>query len=310
MEVVEKLGTRMGLATADVVVLVDMVRHHLLLPDVATRRDLDDPATIEAVASAVGSRETLDLLGALTEADSLATGPSAWGEWKAGLVADLVARTARLLAGGPTVPTPTLPTPEHLALMARQELVVEVGGNRLTVVAPDRPGLFARVAGTLALHGLDVRSAAVASSDDGMAVEVFEVEPAFDNPPDWEALRLDVDRALCGRLAVDARLSDRARAYARRRPAAARPAEPRVLFDNEASEAATVVEVRAPDAVGVLYRITRALAEVDLDVRRAKVSTMGHEVVDAFYVVDAAGRKVDDAEHLAEVERAVLAALA
>ena len=310
MEVVEKIGTRMGLPHDDVVVLVDMVRHHLLLPDVATRRDLDDPATAEAVAAAVESRETLELLAALTEADSLATGPSAWGLWKAGLVADLVARTAEVLSGGPRVQAATLPTDDHLAVMARRELVVTIAGNELTVIAPDRPGLFARVAGTLALHGLDVRSAAVASSGDAMAVEVFEVVPAFDNAPDWARVRDDIERAVTGRMALDARLSDRARTYAARRPAAARPAEARVLFDNDATDAATVVEVRAPDGVGVLYRITRALADLDLDVRRAKVSTLGHEVVDAFYVVDAGGRKVTDRGHLDEVERAVLAALA
>src|SRR5664280_3767089 len=65
-----------------------MVPHHLLLPDVASRRDLDDPATTAAVATAVGDRDTLDLLHALTEADSLATGPAAWSAWKAGLVAN------------------------------------------------------------------------------------------------------------------------------------------------------------------------------------------------------------------------------
>ena len=71
--------TRMGFAPADVAVLVDLVRHHLLLPSFATGRDLDDPATIAAVADAVGTEDTLDLLAALTVADSIATGPTAWG---------------------------------------------------------------------------------------------------------------------------------------------------------------------------------------------------------------------------------------
>jgi [protein-PII] uridylyltransferase len=309
IDVVATIGERMGLPKPDVDMLVAMVRHHLLLPDAATRRDIDDPATVDTVAEAVGDRDTLELLAALTEADSLATGPSAWGTWKAGLVSELTARVARRLAGAPAAQAPTLPTAEHVALMARRGLVIEQEGDRLTVVAPDRPGLFARVAGTLSLHGLDVRSAAVASSDDGMAVEVFEVEPAFGSPPEWPRVTADVERALRGRLALEARLTERARVYARRRASAARLAEPRVLFDNEATAAATVVEVRAPDDVGVLYRITRALAEADLDVRRAKVSTLGHEVVDAFYVVDAEGRKVEDREHLAEVERAILDAL-
>ncbi len=177
------------------------------------------------------------------------------------------------------------------------------------MVAPDRPGLFYRVAGTLALHGLAVRSA-VAASEDGMAVEVFEVEPAFGLGTDGDRLGNDVERALDGQLPLEAKLAERARAYSgARRAASAHPAEARVLVDNEASETATVIEVRAPDGVGVLYRITRALAECDLDVRTAKVSTLGHEVVDAFYVTDAEGSKVTDAEHLGEVERAVLAEL-
>ena len=310
VEVVEGIARRMGFDEADVAVLVGLIRHHLLLPDVATRRDLDDPATVDAVAAAVADRDMLELLAALTEADSLATGPSAWGAWKAGLVTELVAKVAARLQGHHHDVGPSLPTPEHRRLMTTGEHAVLVDGGSVTVVAPDRPGLFSRVAGTLALHGLDVRSAA-AAGEDGMAVEVFEVERAFDAPPDWDRLRQDVGRAVTGRLSLEARLAQRARAYAgRRRAAAARPAEPRVLFDDDASATATVVEVRAPDGIGVLYRITRALADCDLDVRTAKVSTLGHEVVDSFYVTDAAGEKLTDPEHRREVELAVLDALA
>ncbi len=306
IEVVGRIAPRMGFSPEDVEILVDLVRHHLLLPDVATRRDLDDPATVEAVASSVGDQQTLELLAALTEADSLATGPAAWGHWKARLVRDLVDRTARHLGGHRQPDTLTLPTPEHAVLMARGEVFVEVHEGGLTVVAPDRPGLFFRVAGTLAVHGLAVRSAAAAGQD-GMAVEVFEVEPVFATPPHPDRLRDDVERALDGQLWLEAKLAERVRAYSgAKRAASAHPAEARVLFDNEASETATVIEVRAPDGVGVLYRITRALAECSLDVRTAKVSTLGHEVVDAFYVTDAEGNKVTAGEQLGQIERAVL----
>src|SRR5213076_3220937 len=107
---------RMGFATAEVELLESMVEHHLLLPDAATRRDLDDPGTIEQVATAVGSVELLELLAALTEADSRATGPSAWSDWKAGLVDTLVARVRHVLRGGPVseVADEGL-TPEQLA---------------------------------------------------------------------------------------------------------------------------------------------------------------------------------------------------
>jgi [protein-PII] uridylyltransferase len=310
IELVDAIGARMGFPPDDVAQLAAMVRHHLLLPDVATRRDLDDPATIDLVAGAVESRDVLDLLAALTVADSEATGPAAWGPWKAGLVAELAARVRLRLEGqhGPE-PGPQL-VDRYAGLVAQRALHVVVEEDEVVVVAPDRPGLFSRVAGTLALHGLDVREAQAASSDDGMAVECFTVTPAFGREPDWDRVRADIERALTGRLALDSRLAARARDYApRMRQSAASASEPRVLFDNAASAGATVVEVRAVDGVGVLYRITRALAECDLDVRTAKVSTLGHEVVDAFYVVDSSGAKVDDADYLGEVERAVLAEL-
>ncbi len=305
--VVEKIATRMGFSERDVAVLVAMVRHHLLLPDVATRRDLADPATAAAVAGAVGERDLLELLAALTEADSLATGPSAWSEWKATLVRELVDRTARLLAGHPPEEPPPL---EHPPLPDGEQVAVVGSDRTCTVVAPDRPGLFCRVAGVLALHKLDVMAAQIGSASDGYAVEQFTVEPAFGDEPDWDAVAADVDRALSGRLAVDARLSARARSYDGQPLTAASPAQPRVLVDNDASMTATVLEVRAPDDVGVLYRITRALAECELDVRAARISTVGHEVVDAFYVVDSGGNKVTDPDHVREIERAVLAELA
>ena len=163
MTVVREIGTRMGFPPDDVDTLVTLVRLHLLLPDTATRRDLDDPATAERVADEVGNRTTLDLLAALVEADSLATGPSAWGSWKAGLVADLVERTSRLLAGEPVAPPTPWITDEIRLIMdtVRTQGVpaLSIDDPTVMVVAPDRSGLLAEVTGVLALHGLNVRSA-------------------------------------------------------------------------------------------------------------------------------------------------------
>jgi [protein-PII] uridylyltransferase len=310
MDLVARIGPRLGLSAEDVDVLVALVRHHLLLPDVATRRDLDDPATIDAVARAVGDRTTLELLDALTEADSRATGPSAWGTWKAGLVAELVDRTMVQLGGAPRHPdrAPTFPSREHRALLAAGEMVIRGEGSALVLVAPDRPGLFSRVAGVLSLHGLGVLSADAASGENGMALERFRVLPVRDEPIGWDRIEDDLRRALEGRLAIRARLAQRADTYASSRPVPATTA--RVIIDNDASSGATVVEVHAPDSIGVLYRITRALNELDIDIRTAKVQTLGDQVVDAFYVRTADGEKVTDTGHQAEMERAIIHAVA
>ena len=287
-----------------------MVRHHLPLPDIATRRDITDAATTAAVAEAVGTPLVLELLAALTEADSLATGPSAWGNWKAELVAELVDRVRVEMGVEPVSEQRWTPFPstEVLARMGAREPAFLPEGDRLTVVYTDRPGLLSRIAGILTLHGLDVVAARAHSDEQGMAASEFRVLDCLDSEG-WDLVIPDLHRALDGPFAIEARLAERARTYRRPRPSAARAAVPSVRIDNLASATATVVEVRAPDSIGVLYRITKALAELLLDIRHASVSTLGHEVVDSFYVREVTGEKVVDARAMAELERAILHAV-
>jgi [protein-PII] uridylyltransferase len=308
IELVAEIGPRLGLPPDDVAILQDMVRHHLLLPDVAVRRDLSDDGTIEWVANAVGSVQTLALLDALTEADSLATGPAAWNAWKAGLVRQLVTRTAHVLGGGVVddVVEDRFPSDGQLARMAKGVRSIETEGDRLVVISPDRPGMFWRVAGALSLNGLDVLEAAAYSDDRGMALETFRVESSFGPVIPWDRVTADIEKALDGHLALHARVADRARTYAKRRARPSPASEPSVIFDNVISNRATVVEVRAPDSIGVLYRITHAIAELDLDIRSAKVQTLGDDVVDSFYVRDRSGAKITDPANLVELERAIL----
>lgn len=305
MEVVAQIGPRLGLPSQDVEVLVAMVRHHLLLPDIATRRDLADPATAAAVADAVGSAEVLELLHALTEADSLATGPAAWSSWKGQLIDELVRRTSALLAGTPHVDDPSL-SPRQEALVSAGVLALEVDDDEVTVVAPDRPGLLSLSAGVLALHRLDVRAAS-AFARGTTAVTVFRVSPRFGAAPDWAVVRDDLRHAVSGSLDLSAKLAAREAAYARRSPLPVAP--PTVRLIDDASATATVVEVRAPDGLGVLHRITAALDGCGLDVRTAHISTLGADVVDAFYVVGADGGKVTVADVRDRVESTLLAAL-
>ena len=288
MAMVAEIGGRLGLPPADVDVLVRLVEHHLLLPDAATRRDLADPATAQAVASAVGTQEVLELLHALTEADSLATGPAAWSPWKGRLVDELVARSRSLLEGAP----PPAPVP----LAEWQSDLVRTGGpalaahdDEVTVVAPDRAGLLSVAAGVLALHRLDVRSA-WAGTEGSTAVSVFRVAPRFGAFPDWSVVQGDLRRALAGELPLQERLAARESAYAR----SGTPAPPVVRILDDLSEKATVVEVRAPDSLGVLHRLSLALQECGLDVRSAHVSTLGDDVVDSFYVTGPTGRPLTD----------------
>jgi [protein-PII] uridylyltransferase len=310
IELMETIGARLGFPAADVAVLTDMVRHHLLLADVATRRDIDDPGTVQRVAEAVGNVEKLQLLAALTEADSLATGPAAWTGWKADLLTQLVERVVDLIEGNVTTASDAaFPTSAQLERLALPGEVIEGDGTVLTVMTDDRPGLFSRVAGVLAIDGLDVLSAAAYSSDEGRALAEFRVHDPFRETIPWPKVLRNLELALAGRFAVEARVAERAQRYATKR-VVSHPTPTTVSFDNGASPTATVIDVHSVDDIGVLYRITRALAELDLDIRSARVQTLGPQVVDAFYVRDRGGRKVEDPDTLSEIERAIIHSLA
>jgi [protein-PII] uridylyltransferase len=247
----------------------------------------------------------------LTEADSRATGPSAWGAWKAGLVAELVARTDRELAG--EAPPGPAPIPDaYRALMEEVRATglasVSLDPPQVVVAAPDRPGLLSAVAGALALHGMDVRAANV-SGEDGVAVEVFTVEVARGTWPDTARLREDLVAVLSDTQAIGERLSEREKTYPLRRRSAAHLLGADVRVDNDASESASVLEVRAPDEIGLLHHITRVLFEADLDVVSARVSTLGELVVDAFYVRESDGTKVTDPWRLRQITAAIWASL-
>ncbi|MFI1152841.1 [protein-PII] uridylyltransferase [Streptomyces sp. NPDC020817] len=301
------VAVRVGFDERDAAVLGVLVRHHLLLIDTATRRDLDDPATVRSVAQAVGSLGTLEILHALTEADALATGPAAWSTWRGSLVADLVGRVASVLRGAPQpAAEPAIPTTEQerlavealrtgepvLALHARREEDDAVGVE-LVVAVPDQPGVLPAVAGVLALHRLTVRAADLRSMElSDLAGEVlvlrWRVAAEYGALPEAARLRTDLIRALDGSLDVRAKLADREAAYPRRRGVV--PPPPRVTVVPEVSSLATVLEVRAPDAVGLLHRIGRALESSGVRVRSAHVSTLGANAVDSLYVVDPDGK--------------------
>jgi len=280
---VARIGPRLGLTPADSDILVAMVRHHLLLPDTATRRDLEDPATIDAVVEAVGgSFELLDLLHALTEADAAATGPAAWSEWKAGLIEDLVER-ARALAGGHPLPEPTPVDPDLFARARGGETVVEVGPATVVVSAAGVPGLLSRAAGVLTLHRLDVLAAS-ATTVEGTTYIRFDVHPRFGSAADPLRVRADVRRAVAGDLPLEERLAEREKAYRPEAPPVATVPAPRVLWFDDAATDALVLELRAADSLGLLHRVTAALEHCGADVRSARVATLGGDVVDTFYL--------------------------
>lgn len=293
-QMVGPVAARMGFPAEDRTVLATLVRHHLLLSETATTRDLDDPVTQEAVAAKVGSPLVLSLLLALTEADALAASVKAWSTWRAQLVQSLAGRVDALLRSRSEPveegPSPEVDVPAAL-LDGTVGFHVEVDGHEsgstVTVVAPDRVGLLADVAAVLALQKAPVRTAR-AWSQDTWGVSVWEV--AHD-ALDAALLRHRFDLVVAGAGGVE-----------RLAPPGPDLLEPTVQVRPEASRRATVLEVRAGDRPGLLHTVLSAVAGLGMTVRSAHVDTLGPQAVDVFYLcewgADALGeRRAAEAAH-------------
>ena len=307
-DLAQELAPMMGFDPNEVAIIRALVLHHLLLVDTATRRDLDDPATVAFITERIDSAEVLDLLCALTEADALATGPAVWSEWRKRLIDDLVERCHGALAGRPVPTEPELTDEQQVALeQGGIWVLMEHRGDHytVTVAAPDRMGLLGMVAGVLSLHRLQVRAARVVTVD-GRAVQIWTVQPMYGEPPSVEQFSEDLRRAADGVIDVEARLRTRDAAYARTTPVMRPGARVEVLTD--AAERSTVLEVRAHDESGLLHRIATAVAASGAAITGAKVATLGSDVVDVFFLVDRVGRPLSD-DHAAAVKVTVRAAL-
>ncbi|QZY48231.1 [protein-PII] uridylyltransferase [Mycolicibacterium austroafricanum] len=298
-ELADQIGSRLGLWPCDIRVLSTLVRHHLLLPHTATRRDLQDPATIAAVVDALdGDLVVLELLHVLAEADSLATGPGVWGDWKASLIGELVRRCRLVMAGEP-LPHPDPVDPRFVALAGDGGVHVELTPAEhshiynVTMIAPDSRGLLSKTAGVLALNSLRVHSASV-NGHEGAAINTFVVSPHFGSPPAAELLRQQLILAIDGELDVmgalekkEAESTATGRAGEIRAAVPINPptAPPRVLWHEGAGAGQVVAEIRATDRAGLLAVLTRVLERAGVDIAWAKVTTLGSSVVDAFGIV-------------------------
>jgi [protein-PII] uridylyltransferase len=284
------LAERIGFNQRDIATIQLLIRHHLLLSATATRRDLDDPATIASVVESINDVGTLELLHALSIADGEATGRAAWSDWKASLVSELVRKTKLALTDNTVMQQPELREDQiSRAALGALDVVIEDRGHvySVEIISPDKTGLLSIVSGVLNLLRLDVRSARTKTIK-GVAVMEWLVVPD-PNAPDLTSD--DLQRELIKGLAAEEKLAERIQNriddYAQM-PTIPVPAPVVETFLDAATDA-TIIEVRSHDRPALLFSIGDTVRKCNIDIKSAIVTTLGAEAIDTLYVSEIGG---------------------
>ncbi len=339
-----ELCPRLGLHAADSELVEWLVRNHLVMSDVAQKRDISDQRTVQDFAKQVKSVTRLKLLLVLTVCDIRGVGPDVWNNWKAMLLRQLYAATHDLLTGGAQAQSQSQREDEARSNLAKalkkwtkSEITVELerhytpywlgldlttqkvfarlikkigdepfisdikddkdrDATRACFVMHDHPGLFARLAGALALVGANVVDARTYTSSDGLATAVFWIQDSEGAPYEKSRLtrlRKMISRTLNGEVITRDALKTRDVIKPRERDF---KVPTTISFDNEGSEIYTIIEVDTRDRPGLIHDIARTLSANSISIASAIIATYGEQAVDTFYVKDLFGLKIHSAE--------------
>jgi [protein-PII] uridylyltransferase len=182
--------------------------------------------------------------------------------------------------------------------------------SELTICTPDRPGLFAKIAGVLTAHGMNIVGARITTSRSGIALDSFRIGH-LDNgemvlePARWERVQQVLAKVLRGEVDVETLVASSRRPSILERSSGA-DVPPEVIADNAIAVDYTVLDVLTHDRVGVLFTITNTLHRLGLVIHLAKITTQVHQVFDVFYVTDAAGAKITNAGELERVRAEIV----
>ncbi len=337
--IARKVAPRLGLKAKEVDTVEWLVRYHLLMSDMAQKRDIADPRTVRDFAKAVQTKERLDLLCVLTVCDIRGVGPDTWNNWKASLLRALYRQTRRAMEGGledlnreqrgsdakrnlaqelSDWPAKDLkrekarhypPYWQGLHVTAHvvfarllrdldaDDIAIDLAidedrdATRACFALADHPGIFSRLAGALALVGANVVDARTYTTKDGFATAAFWIQDADGHPYESERLprlRQMIHKTLKGEVLATEAIQSRDKIKKRER---AFKVPTHITFDNEGSEIYTIIEVDTRDRPGLLYDLTRTLANNNIYINSAVIATYGEQVVDTFYVKDMFGLK-------------------
>ena len=338
-KIAKQVSPRLGLNKQETETVEWLVRYHLLMSDMAQKRDISDPRTVRDFAKAVQSVKKLNLLTVLTVCDVRSVGPDIWNNWKATLIRQLYAETKAILEQGAEalnrenrMTEAKKALREKLSEWDNKDIKIETGrhyppywqgfqvdaqfafakllrnlradeikieltpdtdrdATRICFALSDHPGIFSRLAGALALVGANVVDARSYTSKDGFATAAFWIQDGDGSPYNqarFSRLRRMIEKTLSGEVITREAIKERDK-FKKREKAFKVPTS--ITFDNEGSEIYTIIEVDTRDRPGLLFDLTRTLANMNVYIASAVIATYGEQVVDSFYVKDMFGLK-------------------
>ena len=338
-KIAKQVSPRLGLNKQETETVEWLVRYHLLMSDMAQKRDISDPRTVRDFAKAVQSVKRLNLLTVLTVCDIRSVGPDTWNNWKATLIRQLYAETKAILEQGAEalnrenrMTEAKKALREKLSEWDNKDIKIETGrhyppywqgfqvdaqfafakllrnlgadeikidltpdtdrdATRICFALSDHPGIFSRLAGALALVGANVVDARSYTSKDGFATAAFWIQDGDGSPYNqarFSRLRRMIEKTLSGEVITREAIKERDK-FKKREKAFKVPTS--ITFDNEGSEIYTIIEVDTRDRPGLLFDLTRTLANMNVYIASAVIATYGEQVVDSFYVKDMFGLK-------------------
>ena len=338
-KIAKQVSPRLGLNKQETETVEWLVRYHLLMSDMAQKRDISDPRTVRDFAKAVQSVKRLNLLTVLTVCDVRSVGPDTWNNWKATLIRQLYAETKAILEQGAEalnrenrMTEAKKALREKLSEWDNKDIKIETGrhyppywqgfqvdaqfafakllrnlgadeikieltpdtdrdATRICFALSDHPGIFSRLAGALALVGANVVDARSYTSKDGFATAAFWIQDGDGSPYNqarFSRLRRMIEKTLSGEVIPREAIKERDK-FKKREKAFKVPTS--ITFDNEGSEIYTIIEVDTRDRPGLLFDLTRTLANMNVYIASAVIATYGEQVVDSFYVKDMFGLK-------------------
>ena len=356
-KIAKQVSPRLGLNKQETETVEWLVRYHLLMSDMAQKRDISDPRTVRDFAKAVQSVKRLNLLTVLTVCDVRSVGPDTWNNWKATLIRQLYAETkATLEQGAEALNRENRMTEAKKALREKlsewdnKDIKIETGrhyppywqgfqvdaqfafakllrnlgadeikieltpdtdrdATRICFALSDHPGIFSRLAGALALVGANVVDARSYTSKDGFATAAFWIQDGDGSPYNqarFSRLRRMIEKTLSGEVITREAIKERDK-FKKREKAFKVPTS--ITFDNEGSEIYTIIEVDTRDRPGLLFDLTRTLANMNVYIASAVIATYGEQVVDSFYVKDMFGLKFHSESKQKKLEQSLRQAI-